>query len=343
MADFPTLKPAFTVQIKNLTFLLSQQVQIDPPYTIGSLNVVPMIGGTLKSEPGFSPAVDSTFAGTGNDYIRASADGKQLSLDAHGVVKTKDDALLYLHYTGNINVTEAEAAVFSGKAADGPTPWGNLFTNITFEAGDERYKSLEGRVFVGQGRFIIQKDKPGVVEYKACRLYIPRERIRDISEYESIIASIYIEHDIIINFYQCGDCLLNQPSSGLLSPSSTSPLPATPSCPSLLLLIRPQGDIHFFKYPGISHPNIVTSFRLFSLQRCAIFFPIHTSSNIKPTTASVEITATNTLKAFNTLTLHPNDIVLISHFSFDPNGHIFPSRKEEKMGNRDGFGTHVED
>lgn len=34
--------------------------------------------------------------------------------------------LLYLHYLGDINVTEAEAAVFGGKAAEGPTPWGNI-------------------------------------------------------------------------------------------------------------------------------------------------------------------------------------------------------------------------
>ncbi|KAL1862206.1 hypothetical protein Plec18167_001008 [Paecilomyces lecythidis] len=159
MAEFPTLKPAFTIQ-----------VQIDTPLTVGSLNVVPMSGGTLKSEPGFSPALDSSFVGTGNDYIRASADGKHLRLDAHGVIKTKEDALLYLHYTGNINVTEAEAAVFGGKAPDGPTPWGNLFTNIKFETGDERYKDLEKRVFVAQGRFIIQKDKPGVVEYKVSQV-----------------------------------------------------------------------------------------------------------------------------------------------------------------------------
>ncbi|KAJ9201250.1 hypothetical protein DTO166G4_273 [Paecilomyces variotii] len=165
MAEFPTLQPAFTIQ-----------VEIGEPLAVGSLNVVPMTSGTLKSEPGFSPAIDSNFAGTGNDYIRASADGKHLRLDAHGVVKTKDDALLYLHYLGDINVTEAEAAVFGGKAAEGPTPWGNIFTSIKFETGDERYKDLEKRVFVAQGRFVIRKDKPSVVEYKVSQVVQARQR-----------------------------------------------------------------------------------------------------------------------------------------------------------------------
>ena len=46
-----------------------------------------MTSGTIKSEPGFSPALDSEFIGTGNDYIRNDVDGKHMRLDAHGVVK----------------------------------------------------------------------------------------------------------------------------------------------------------------------------------------------------------------------------------------------------------------
>lgn len=46
-----------------------------------------MTGGTLKSEPGFSPAIDAEFVGMGNDYIRGDPSGKHIRLDAHGVVK----------------------------------------------------------------------------------------------------------------------------------------------------------------------------------------------------------------------------------------------------------------
>jgi RNA polymerase I-specific transcription initiation factor RRN6 len=50
MSTFPTLTPAFTVR-----------VAIDAPMSVGgqtgsSLVIVPMVSGTVKSEPGFEPA-----------------------------------------------------------------------------------------------------------------------------------------------------------------------------------------------------------------------------------------------------------------------------------------------
>ena len=53
----------------------------------------PMVGGTVTSEPGFTPALNATFEGTGNDYIRNDPDGKRMRLNAHGVLKTHDDAV----------------------------------------------------------------------------------------------------------------------------------------------------------------------------------------------------------------------------------------------------------
>lgn len=46
-----------------------------------------MVGGTVKSEPGFLPAFNGQLASNGNDYIRTDPDGKRLRLDAHTVVK----------------------------------------------------------------------------------------------------------------------------------------------------------------------------------------------------------------------------------------------------------------
>ncbi|KAB8231557.1 hypothetical protein BDV23DRAFT_165695 [Aspergillus alliaceus] len=164
MSGFPSLKPAFTIR-----------VNIDAPLVVGSasrsqpLQVVGMLGGTVKGDSGFTPALDAEFVGRGNDYIHADADGKHLRLDAHGVLKTKDDALLYLHYTGVLTLTPAEQAVFGGTAPEGSTPFGNLFTHFTFETGDERYKELENRVFVGQGRFNIENGKP-IVEYRVSQV-----------------------------------------------------------------------------------------------------------------------------------------------------------------------------
>ncbi|KAF9889755.1 hypothetical protein FE257_007061 [Aspergillus nanangensis] len=161
MSEYPSLKPAFTVK-----------VNIAPPMAVGSasrttsLQVVPMTGGTVKSDSSFSPAIDAEFVGTGNDYIHADPDQKHLRLNAHGVLKTKDDALIYVNYTGVITLTEAEGAVLTGAGVEGSTPFGNSFTHFTFETGDERYKDLENRVFVGQGRFNVGADKSIVVEYR---------------------------------------------------------------------------------------------------------------------------------------------------------------------------------
>jgi hypothetical protein len=47
-----------------------------------------MTGGTVKSDPGYSLALDAEFVGTGNDYIHADPDNKHLRLNAHGVIKS---------------------------------------------------------------------------------------------------------------------------------------------------------------------------------------------------------------------------------------------------------------
>ncbi|OJI90837.1 hypothetical protein ASPTUDRAFT_113950 [Aspergillus tubingensis CBS 134.48] len=161
MSEFPTLQPAFTFK-----------VTIDAPLGVGiasrqnSLQVVPMTGGTVQSVPGFSPALDAEFVGVGNDYIHADADGKHLRLDAHGVIKY----LIYLNYTGVCTLLPEVQAVFAGAAPDGSTPFNSAFTHITFETGSERYKELENRVFIAQGRFNIEKGKPTVVEYRVSQV-----------------------------------------------------------------------------------------------------------------------------------------------------------------------------
>lgn len=42
----------------------------------------------------------------------------------------------------------------------------NLTSYRPLQTGDERYKELENRVFAGQGRFVVEKGKSTIVEYK---------------------------------------------------------------------------------------------------------------------------------------------------------------------------------
>ena len=41
---------------------------------------------------------------------------------------------------------------------------------MKFETGDEKLRALETSVFVGAGRFVVQKDKPVTVEYKLSKV-----------------------------------------------------------------------------------------------------------------------------------------------------------------------------
>lgn len=80
MAGFPKTVPALTIN-----------VNIAVPYLVGSisrgapLTVVPIIGGTVLSEPGFEPIIEATFKGTGNDYMHTDPTGKHMRLDSHVV------------------------------------------------------------------------------------------------------------------------------------------------------------------------------------------------------------------------------------------------------------------
>lgn len=41
---------------------------------------------------------------------------------------------------------------------------------MKFETGDEKLKDLELGVFVGAGRFVVEKGKPVLVEYKVSKI-----------------------------------------------------------------------------------------------------------------------------------------------------------------------------
>ncbi|EEQ28704.1 uncharacterized protein MCYG_01523 [Microsporum canis CBS 113480] len=151
MADFPTLKPAFTMQ-----------VLIDPPMNVGSTAkncnfvVTPMTGGTVKSEPGFSPAFNGKLASNGNDYIRTDPD--------------ETGASVYINYTGVVELTPEIGAILTGQSESASTPFGNIFITLKFESGDADHAALENGIFVASGRFIYEKGKQPIVDYKVSQV-----------------------------------------------------------------------------------------------------------------------------------------------------------------------------
>jgi hypothetical protein len=160
MAGFPQTAPALTIT-----------VNIAVPYLVGSisrgtpLTVVPIIGGTVASEPGFEPSVEAKFKGTGNDYMHTDPTGEHMRLDSHVVVEwvmflsslrgflvlttfgrvqdnrwrggfishgdtwsnptDKNDQLIYMKYYGIIDITPGLAAILSGRPDAKSTDFGN--------------------------------------------------------------------------------------------------------------------------------------------------------------------------------------------------------------------------
>jgi len=85
-----------------------------------------MTGGTIKSEPGFSPSLDAEFVGTGNDYIHNDPSGKHMRLNAHGVVKDKESgAMVYVNYSGVVDITPELGAILQGHEDAKSTEFGN--------------------------------------------------------------------------------------------------------------------------------------------------------------------------------------------------------------------------
>ncbi|KAI4231336.1 MAG: hypothetical protein LQ349_005688 [Xanthoria aureola] len=165
--DFPTLQPAMTI----LVHLGGEIMGVGSASKGTPLNIAPMTGGTAVSYPEFSPSIDAVLDSRGNDYIRNDPDGKHMRLDAHTVLKDKNSgSLVYAHYTGVVDITPELGAILSGKEDAKSTDFGDSFVHFTFETGDEKLKALENGVFVGAGRFVVEKERPITVEYRISKV-----------------------------------------------------------------------------------------------------------------------------------------------------------------------------
>ncbi|KAK7883473.1 hypothetical protein LTR67_011223 [Exophiala xenobiotica] len=164
MAGFAALQPALTAQ---LTF--------NAPVSIGHINsgsqlfIALINGGTLKSEPGFTPTVNAKFE-FGTDHFKVTNDMKYCTLDVKAALTNADGATISYTYTGHIEITPEFAAVMTGAAEAKTVDFGLVFTHVTFETGASHLKVLETGRFVGTSRFIVEEGKPQVIEMKISKL-----------------------------------------------------------------------------------------------------------------------------------------------------------------------------
>jgi hypothetical protein len=106
--------------------------------------------------------ISGKVAGAGADWALVGSDG-WARVDVRGQIVTDDGAVLYLTYTGVMEVNEA----VQGALAGGETSFDDQYFRTTprIETGDERYAWVNQTQFVARGRFI-----PDGVEYAVYRL-----------------------------------------------------------------------------------------------------------------------------------------------------------------------------
>ena len=110
------------------------------------------------------PRIEAKLAATGCDWMRVSPDGFWRP-DVRAQFLTRDGAVVFMHYTGLVEQTEA----FKQAAeADRETDWGEQYMrlSIRFDTGAQDYRWLNTNLFVAAGRLL----GTGRIEYAVYRV-----------------------------------------------------------------------------------------------------------------------------------------------------------------------------
>jgi len=161
--SFPKLIPAFTAQVPTDPGSL-----VGPIAKSGSLlHIAIQAGGSVKSEPGYPLKLDAKFV-HGADFIKFDPNGKYARLEVQSLLKDEaTGGLVRLNYNGNVSLAGGMGKVLRGDSDAATTEFGDGFIYPIFEGGsNETLAALEGKTFVGSGRFIVEPGKPVIVEYK---------------------------------------------------------------------------------------------------------------------------------------------------------------------------------
>jgi hypothetical protein len=127
------------------------------PGPLGTRVVVSVTGGWARGE-----RISGSVVGAGADWALVGPDGFN-RLDVRAQIETGDGAVLYLSYTGLLEMNDAVRQALAG----GETQFGDHYYRITpqIETGHPDYAWVNTTVFVGRGRFV-----EGGVEYEVYRV-----------------------------------------------------------------------------------------------------------------------------------------------------------------------------
>ena len=98
------------------------------------------------------PEIHARLAAPGMDWLRIGTDGFWRP-NVRALFETDDQQLIWLHYTGLVQQTEAFRAAAGANRA---TEWGDQYMRLTlqFDTGAEKYRWLNTRLFVAAGRLL---------------------------------------------------------------------------------------------------------------------------------------------------------------------------------------------
>ncbi len=125
---------------------------------MGTRMVAPVDGGWVRGA-----RINGTVIGPGADWVMIGSDGYG-RIDVRLQVRTDDGAVLYVTYTGVLEMTDALVAATMG---DGTTDFVDQYFRTTprIETGDERYSWVNTTIFVAQGKLT-----ESGVEYEVFRV-----------------------------------------------------------------------------------------------------------------------------------------------------------------------------
>lgn len=127
------------------------------PTAVGVRMVVGVTAGTAHGD-----RINGEFIPPGGDWITIGPDGYG-RLDVRAQLRTTDGAVIYVHYTGVLEMAKVQDKMLSGE--EGSFDDAYFRTTPRLETGDERYAWVNHTVFVGRGRVL-----PGAVEYEVFRV-----------------------------------------------------------------------------------------------------------------------------------------------------------------------------
>jgi hypothetical protein len=129
------------------------QAHLAPPLLAGAgppgtRMIVPVTGGWARGD-----RLRGTLVGGGADWLLVGPNGFA-RLDVRGQLQTDDGAVLYVAYTGLLELYAGVQAAMAG----GETRYGDQYFRTTprLETGDPRYAWVNTTLFVARGRIVPQ-------------------------------------------------------------------------------------------------------------------------------------------------------------------------------------------